>query len=246
MRRDKKNRRIRIPLFILIIAGITLAFAGIAVARYTMQKSESGLIAAKDFYFTSDFLKESTENAEYFVDPAGAISINLYNYADSLRTTPGEITYRVEVVGGSYTDSAAGAIGSSAATAVLTIVPTGNAASVTVTVTSVKPYTKVLTATFKREKGNLVTIEDAEGKRAAVLTMTCADDSKEITIILPPGVIPDKANDNVKSYTTGTPDKCVFNSPGYGVYSLILLKSDSNKNLTVSSGGDFADIITVD
>lgn len=244
MKIDRKKRRAKIPLLTLLITAGVLAFAGIAAARYTMQKSESGLIAAGDFYFTSDFLKESAENAEYFVDPTEDIIIHLYNYADSLRTTQKDIQYSVKVTGGTCSASNGVLSSSSASSATLTVSQTGDASSVTVTVSSTEPYKKELTASFKREKGNLVTIEDAVGQRAAVLTMTCADGEKDLTINLPARVIPDQANDNVTSFTdSGT---CTFLSPGHGVYSLVLLKSDPQIKLTVASGWDFADKITVE
>lgn len=250
MKADRMKQRTRFSLLLLMIVVMVLALAGIAAARYTMQKRGSGLVAAKDFYFISDLLKEESEKAEYFIDPDSNISIELYNYADSLRITPGTIQYGVEADGGQCMDPSGNQLvtgtvpGSvTAQKATLTITPDAGANDVIVTVTSSKPYRKVLTAAFHRESGNLASMEDASGNRAAVLTMTCADSAKNITIELPRDVIPDQTDDRV-TYTSG-PSTCTFASPGYGVYSLVLLKSDKTTELTVGSGETFADKITI-
>ena len=81
-------------------------------------------------------------------------------------------------------------------------------------------------------------MEDESGRYAAVLTMVCADGEKDITVTLPSGVIPDEADIRVTGYKD---NKCTFHSPGYGIYSLVLLKSEADIGL---SGKDsFADAI---
>ena len=103
---------------------------------------------------------------------------------------------------------------------------------------SVFPYKKTLTGVFKRQLGNQYVVEDESGRNAAVLTMVCADGEKDITVTLPSGVIPDEADIRVTGYKD---NKCTFHSPGYGIYSLVLLKSEADIGL---SGKDsFADAI---
>lgn len=241
MRMKKNFRHRNLPVSVIIILGMLAAFAGVTAARYVMQRTSQGIVAAQDFYFTSDLLKEEAEKAFYYIDQKKPVIIHLYNSEDSLRKTPGEISYGVEVNGGGYTDSAGGTLTDSAGsgTANLVITPDDGVKTVTVTVTSSKPYQKVLTAELKMDKGNQAVIEDAKGKRAAVLTMTCTDGAKTITVTLPPGVIPDQTNDNVESYNTAT-GVCSFRSPGYGIYSLILLKSNADQTLLLGSGDTFA------
>lgn len=246
MKTRKRRLRRKLSAFVVVTIGMLAAFAGVAAARYMMQQTSQNIIAAQDFYFTSDFLKEEKENALYYMDPKMPITIHLYNTEDSLRMTSGEIHYSVEVTGASYTDSGSGKIAVSANPGVsdLVVTPEETAKSVTVTVTSSTPYKKVLTAEFRIEKGNEVLIEDASGNRAAVLTMTCVDAAKIISITLPDGVIPDETNDNVISFDTAKRE-CRFHSPGYGIYSLILLKSDPAQELTVESGTAFAGYLTI-
>lgn len=238
-----------LPILTLLLLVFLLGFAGAAAARYAMRDRQKEIVEAKNFYFESDFLKEKSEKTEYFIDPMETeFPIKLHNYADSQRVTQTDITYHVDITGGTVGGTAKGTlVGSgSQSTETISIVPLvasgAEERTVTVTATSDIPYTKVLTATFVLKEGNDYTVEDAEGNRAAVLTMTCADAEKEITITLPDGVIPDEANDRVTSSTnTSGENICTFHSPGYGVYSLVLLKT--NKGLKLAGNGSFADTI---
>ena len=90
---------------------------------------------------------------------------------------------------------------------------------------SESPYKKTLTGVFKRQLGNQYVVEDEAGHIAAVLTMVCGDGEKDIRITLPSGVIPDEADIRIKDYKD---DQCTFRSPGYGIYSLVLLKSEDD------------------
>lgn len=236
---EKKVRHRKIPALAVISLCFFVVFAGITAARYVMQQTKQGIMEAQEFYFTSDFLKAEADNVSYYIDPNMNFTVHLYHAEDSLRKTLSEIKYSISVTGGSYVDSGSGILKLDSGTADLTVTPAVGATSITVTATSTKPYKKVLTAVFKVEKGNSVVLEDSAGSRAAVLTMTCADASKTIAITLPQGVIPDETNDNVASYDTAS-GVCEYHSPGYGVYSLILLKSDLGKKLEVESGSAFA------
>lgn len=243
-----KQRR-WLPIFMLLLLVFLLGFAGAAAARYAMRERQKGIVEANNFYFDSDFLKEESEKAEYFIDPMETeFPIKLHNYADSQRVTQTDITYHVKITGGTVGGNATiegKLVGSGSQSTEISITPSAPGAeerTVIVTATSNKPYTKVLTATFVLKEGNDYTVEDVKGNRAAVLTMTCADAEKEITITLPDGVIPDEANDRVTSSTnTSGENICTFHSPGYGVYSLVLLKT--NKELNLAGNGSFADTI---
>ena len=53
-----RRKRQRAALMLITAAGIMLSLAGIAAARYMKQESQSGVVEAQTFYFTSDLLKE--------------------------------------------------------------------------------------------------------------------------------------------------------------------------------------------
>ena len=82
-----RRKRQREALMLITAAGIMLSLAGIAAARYMKQESQSGVVEAQTFYFTSDLLKEDGGTAAYFIDPmAQSFTIELYNFADSATT----------------------------------------------------------------------------------------------------------------------------------------------------------------
>lgn len=226
----------------ILTAIALLGLTGVTMARYVKQQSQKGIVEAADFYFTSDYLKDEAEKAAYFVDPGKNFSVQLYNFADTKRVTPGEITYTVTVDGGSVgtvSGSLTGSVDAGGA-ASIEITPDAGTEQVTVTAASTSPYQKTLTAVFHRKLGNQYLVEDTAGSRAAALIMTFGDSGKSITIDLPDGVIPDETDDRV-AYSG---NQCTFTSPGNGVYSLILLKSDASILLE----GDhvaFADRITI-
>lgn len=227
--------RRRVPAAAALAVAVVLALAGFAAARYVMQQQEDGLATATDFYFTSDYLKEG--GASYYIDPSTKdFAIELRNYADDLRTTSGDISYKVETTNAAATDAGAGMLARGAqSTAKVTVTPNSEVQEFTVTATSTSPYAQTLTATFIRAKGNHYTVEDAPGNAAAVLTMTCADSGGPITLDLPSGVIPDATDGRVSGNT--------FKPVDSGVYSLVLLKTNASLNLTDS--GEFANKITV-
>lgn len=248
--RKKQKKQALIPVPVVLAAVILLCFAGITSARYVMQKEKSTVAEAEEFYFTSDFLKEESEDASYFIDPkTEEFTIKLFNYADSIRITAGEIEYEITVDGGTY-ESKSSLKGPKQAEAEIKIKPDNPLKAsesekiIKVTAKSSSPYSKTLTAEFIMKLGNQFVIEDKKGNRAAALTMICADDKKDITITLPEGVIPDKADDRV-SYDSAT-RKCLFRSDGYGIYSLVLLKKEAEKVLSGAEDGIFANSIIIE
>lgn len=227
--------RRRVPAAAVLAVAVVLALAGFAAARYVMQQQQDGLATATDFYFTSDYLKESSESATYYIDPStNDFTVELRNFADDLRFTSQGIDYKLTAES-AVVDPVSGTMaGGTRDLATISVKPTAQDAF-TVTATSTSPYAQTLTATFIRAKGNHYTVEDAPGNAAAVLTMTCADSGGLITLDLPPGVVPDATDGRVSENT--------FTADGPGVYSLVLLKTNASLNLTDS--GEFANKITV-
>lgn len=237
-------------VLVLLAAAALLSFAGVTAARYIQYQETGGVAQAPNFYFISDLLREKGADetqAVYYIDPQSkSFTITLSNSADSERHTTKDIVYTVEVTNGSSQaeGSAAGGsytlAGNTASTAKIVVTPFDDTSPVSVTVTSSKPYVKTLTAQFIPALGNHYSIEDKVGNTAAALTMTCTDDTKEITISLPDEVIPDATNSRV-SLTNGS---YVFRSPDQGIYTLVLLKKDKSIDLTCESV-TFADHISI-
>lgn len=233
------ERRRLLPIVALVTAAALLAFAGIAVARYLLQQEQDGLATATDFYFTSDYLKESSEGATYFIDPqTESFEIVLSNSADAQRTTKENISYKVSATDAAVISESGTLAGGSPSTTKLTVKPQDKD-TFTVTAESTSPYAKKLTATFTLAKGNHYTVEDAPNNTAAVLTITCADSGGPVTIELPAGVVPDTTDGRVSKAGSAW----TFAPSGSGVYSLVLLKSNTSLNL--AGGDNFGDKITL-
>lgn len=226
----------------LLAAVALLSFGGFTAARYVLQQQQDGAATAQKFYFTSDYLKEGTENATYFIDPkTHSFQVALYNTADLQRYASTNIQYTVTETGAKVEDSTNGTLnGKKGSAAQVTITPTVDKGEFTVTAQATAPYQKTLTATFKLALGNQYKVEDATGNTAAMLTITCIDDGGQILLSLPSGVVPDATDGRVTPEGNGYK----FKAPDSGVYSLVLLKTDKNKNLSCESKA-FANSITL-
>lgn len=240
-------KRRLLPAAALLAAIFILFFAGMTAARYVAQHQKAGIASAQDFYFTSDLLKENPPaDTFYYMDPKnGSFQINVYNYADSQRTTSVNIAYDYDIVNGkdgsSKTSGSGSLAGNTKSTGPITVYPDQGGKDVTVTVTTSSPYRKTLAATFKMTLGNQFLVDDQQGGTAAVLTITCTDLAKNIPVLLPNGVIPDATDDRIVSASDGS---YLFKSPGCGVYSLVLLKLNPSTDLSQDST-PFADQITL-
>ncbi|WP_294150284.1 hypothetical protein [uncultured Clostridium sp.] len=239
-------RRRLLPAAALLAAILLLSFAGITAARYVTQHQKAGIASAQDFYFTSDLLKENPPAGTfYYMDPqAGSFQINVYNYADSQRTTSVDIDYTYSIVngtdGGAGTSGAGLLSGGAESTGLITVYPGQDGSDVTVAVTASSPYKKILTATFKMTLGNQFLVDDNSGGTAAVLIITCTDSAKDIPLLLPDYVIPDATDERIVS----ADGSYIFKSPGCGVYSLVLLKLTASADLSRDST-PFADQINL-
>lgn len=227
--KQKNHRILFAALAVVCIAALSIGT--VTLSRYVQKRQDQRLATPVNFYFESDYLKEETEKAFYYIDPeVGSFQIALYNSADLQRWTTYAIPYTVTATGATVTESAQGTLaGGTQSTAQLTITPTvTGGGEFTVTARSFSPYTKTLTATFQLAPGNQYIVEDEAGNTAAVLTITCIDDGGPIGLSLPNGVVPDATDGRVSPSGSGY----VFRSPGPGVYSLVLLKTDNTANLS--------------
>lgn len=240
-----RSDKIKKPAIAILLIGLLL-MAGVTVATYIMKAGEDGIIEADRFYFTSNYLKDEVEHAVYYIDPKYPVfDVQLYNYEDSKRKASTDIQYTVSASGGAVgigdTGNTNGTLKKDEQANVIKVKPSTGENHVVVTAASTAPYTKSLTAEFKLENGNSYTVT-SEGDAAAVLTMTCRDAGKDITISLPQNLVPDASDDRVKK---GNADnEYSFTSNGYGVYTLVLLKKEE-LTITNVTNGVFADRIEI-
>ncbi|UWP57996.1 hypothetical protein [Ruminococcus gauvreauii] len=235
----KKRRLMALAMLALLLL---LTLVGATIARYIRQQEQSAVAEPQDFYFTSDLLKEEEQGAVYEIDPqAETFTVVLYNFADIKRITSETLSYHVSVTGGTASSESGTLTGGAADSAQITVTPDKNAERITVTAIATKPYKKTLTAAFNPAAGDRYTVTDSKGNTAAVLTVTLTgtDAAQGITLILPDGVIPDATDDRVTANGSGY----TYELQGKGVYSLVLLKSASDEDLT---RGDTAFSGTID
>lgn len=233
-----KKRHNRLPALMVLAAVVLASFAGRTAARYVLQKQTGGVAEAKAFYFTSDLLKE--EAPEYYVDlKDGAFTFTLSNSADSQRISSVDISYSVTTDSQNASVSISPAMGTltanTASSAVITVTPSSSTDPITVTAAANSPYKKTLTAKFYINSSNYYEVEDSAGSTAAVLTICTdrqSDPNGNIAITLPSGVIPDATDSRIAG---GADGQYSFQAAAPGVYSLVLLKTDTAINLSAKS-----------
>lgn len=88
-----------IRTFVYVLAAILiLLIIGSVLSKYVYNNKGQSLIAAHEFYFTSDYLTE--ENQEYILSPdTTEVQITLKNHEDNLRFSSDEVKYSVLVNG---------------------------------------------------------------------------------------------------------------------------------------------------
>lgn len=213
---------------LLLILGV-LAIRTTA-GRYLIQRQSSQAAEPQNFFFASDLLQADSASALYYIDPmTNSFTIQLYNYepANSLRHATADIQYSIEVTGGTASPTTGFLSGEKASLVTLEITPTDKE-TVKVTVNAAEPYKKTLKAQFVFAKGNQYSITDNIGNKAAVLTIISTDSGGEIELTLPADLIADPTDSRLVKKNT----LLYFNSPGSGIYSLVLLKNDTNHDWT--------------
>ena len=78
---------------LIILSGLVCCLGVFTLARFIMKKNEAGVLTTQQFYFTSNFLKDTSDKAEYFIDPNKATKMCIrdrcmYQAAAMLKTMP--------------------------------------------------------------------------------------------------------------------------------------------------------------
>ena len=139
-------------IVVLLLAVLT----GTLYARYIKSQEQAGTVTAKEFYFTSDYLRNSAEPMKTHKLNSGETSVTfeVNNFADALRVSDVDIKYTVTVKDslGNIIDSAGSTgklDGGSAATATVSINGLTAGKKYLVTVDGVGGYRKTLQATVE-------------------------------------------------------------------------------------------------
>ena len=225
----------------LLLAGIVLTAAalvtGLTMAKYVQQwKSEPALADAKAFYFTSDLLKDASENAYYELYSWGdGIKIQLQNFEDEKRVSETDITYTVSCTLGSV-DSPTGTIdANSTKFATIIVKPEPGAKRITVTAKATAPYEKELSATFvlKDTDQPKFQVVDSVGSPTAELIIKGGNTTQDFILIWDASLLsPDRTNPlfKVAAFTDGSVEIKITAS---GSCSILLFKKDPAQNYSI-------------
>ena len=251
-KQPKKHSRRRI--LIAVLALLLLAAGGIGgtlLAKYVSENRQQAEMISAGFHISSDYLKEN--GPTHNVGTAGNLVIDLYNYEveNTAQRSAVAMQYTVTVTGGTLLNitsdgvlitASAGrytfAVNDTNKSHVLTVAP--SAEDVTVTVSTVSPYEKTLSATFHRNV--------TAGEPSYTLTQHTSPDVWKLTIFtngyngnisITCNIAPDNTNDIMATWRTG--NTYSFSVQDNETYELLFFGSAQESNgtghqITVGAG----------
>ena len=204
---NKKNHfqqpYIRTRTIILITAMILLVMIGGVYAKYVYHNNGKNLLSAKEFYFTSNLLKEET--GKYILNStATEVSFTLGNNIDKLRYSQVDITYEISV-----SNKNGGAVPEVIDNNKEHKLSKGSVSNTTVTLKNlVKGETYIVTATGRSGYKQTLTAEftvsgseenvykhlDTSNSAYVLLTVWADNVAGAMTVTTPAGLIPDNTN----------------------------------------------------
>lgn len=206
---------------------VVIATTDGASAKYIKDiGNTNAVIRAKEFYFSSDLLKENGES--YTLNPGtDSITFELRNHDDQLRYSENPVQYTVAVTGGATVSSASGSLeGNKISSSTITVSDLVNGQAYTITVTGNAGYEKQLSATFtvrQPESGVYKYLESDPSGAFVLLTVWTKNSSGNVTISIPAGLIPD-ATDNaltgIQNYNAGTKTYSAVTSQSVGTLGI--------------------------
>lgn len=213
-----KNRKLHIVCVVLAVLALVFAL-GSAYARYVVSNDAEGSLYAKEFYFTSDYLKAGGAVYTLSTDATGETSVtfSVRNFEDEYRVNDHEIAYTITVTGPEgfllqKQDDKLGADAKEDDVITLSALKAGENYTVTVTSdqTDGKGFVKTLSATFKviqPEKTAYMHL-DVSNPAYVVLTVWTKNLTGVAQISFPAGLIPDETDAviraaNIDNYEDG-------------------------------------------
>jgi len=239
-RRPRQSRVTRVLAG--IAAGMAVLTAGMtwgAVAKYTHQSQRTGLVRAKEFYFTSDYLMP-TSNTVYTLNGDDSVTFELRNY-DGLLKSELDITYEVSVSGGAtLTLNGDGKLTRDEEKESVTVSGMTPGNSYTVTAVGRNGYEKTLYATFTVKKPNEGIFYNTKrvGDYVLVTVWTENATASDIVVSVPDGFIPDATDKALETYTAGTGTVSMADLGAYQSRSYRFFTAGGDINaITVTAGG---------
>ncbi len=207
----QKRRIGKIKVIILTVLGVLLLCAisgGFVAAKYINEKSSTGVIGAKNFYFTSNFLDGTLHT---LAPGTTSVSFSVGNHEDDLRYSEVKINYTVTVDNGATIENGTGTLASGAVNdAEITVSGLTAGKTYTVTATGTGGYSKTLTATIvvAQSQSKLYYNVDNSAADYILLTVWNEGDADGNVTISYTG-IPDNTNPDMGDWQTNGTSKAV-------------------------------------
>ncbi len=225
--------------------------AGAVIGRYLHQIRSGGLIRAKEFYFTSNFLDGDTHT---LAPGSTKITFTLGNYADELRFSEVDITYKVTVTSADSAttptveyDNEEQKLTKDAKQDDKVTITNLEAGTYTVTATGAGGYKKALTAIIvvPATESAVYKYLDTTNSKYVLLTVWSQGYEGEVTITPPQGLIPDNTDLVMGSVTTNEEftDETSFKNNGYCSHTYRFFGGGVTvENFTVTYGSQTATV----
>lgn len=230
----------KIPL--IFVAGIIIIIGTMSglTARYIHNQKRTDGISAKNFYFTSDMLSEQGKTYDLSPDTT-SLTIQVRNYEDELRWAETDIEYKYEVTkGDSSKKSGSGTISRNNQSGTSNSITIDGLSEGTyqINVTSIKPFSKTLTGTFKIPKADediQTDVNDSDGSAYVLVNVSVQNYNGKIRISWPDGLIPDATQEAFASTETYSADKYISGHQDvtvepYSSYVYRFFKEDTSKD----------------
>ena len=201
---QRKQLQIRKHTIIIITSMLLPVMIGGVFAKYVYDNAGSNLLSAKEFYFTSNLLKE--EGSKYVLNStATEISFTLGNSADKLRCSQDDIIYDISVTnksGGTVPEIIDGntehkLLGGSVSQVTITLTNLEKGETYIVTSTGKAGYKQTLMAEFtvsENEENVYKHLEISTDNAYLLFTIWTENVVGELQVVTPAGLIPDNTN----------------------------------------------------
>ena len=229
-----KKKKITVAV-ISAISALTLMLGIVpSLAKYVTEHGKQSKVVSDNFYFTSDYLSESTMIPEHKIY-GDSVSFEIRNYIDSSRVNASDIVYTVTATDGTLSSNGGTLIGGTEKCAKITLTYSGEEAEkeITVTVTSSSPYVKELKAKFIfAESVMRYEITDSAGSYYAELYIHTANEAKTVTVNWDKAeLLIDETNDYViRGNLNADKNSASVDIPAHTTVKIAFFKNDITKD----------------
>ena len=226
-----KKKKITVAV-ISAISALTLMLGIVpSLAKYVTEQGKQSTVVSDNFYFTSDYLSESTMIPEHKIY-GDSVSFEIRNYIDSSRVNASDIVYTVTATDGTLSSNGGTLIGGTEKCAKITLTYSGEEKEIIVTVTSSSPYVKELKAKFVFTKPVLrYEITDSVGSYYAELYIHTANEAKTVTVNWDKAeLLIDETNDYVFGKLNADKNAATVTIPAHTTVKIAFFKNDITKD----------------